>query len=729
MKESQSGQELQGTVERILYRNEENGYAVAKIKPNKSSNLVTITGILAGVNIGEYLQMQGQWVLHPEYGQQFQLASYQVNQPATEEGIIKYLSSTLIKGIGPKMAERIVTAFGAQTLEIIEESPERLVEVPGIGKERMLTISQGWSEQKTVKSIMLFLHSNNVSTNLAVKIYKKYGDKSIQALRSNPYCLVEDIYGIGFKTADLIARNLGLETSSPNRLQAGLKHILITFAEEGNCYALKEDLVVRCQQLLEVPLGAVEIRLAAMIEAKTLVREGPNIYIPGLYNAEKKSAEKLKALIIYHQRALQSLTEIDWDKAFSWLSSKLKITYAEKQRQAIKGAITGKVTIITGGAGTGKSTVIDSIVKLVTIKNKKVLLAAPTGRAAKRMTELTGFPAQTIHRLLEFSYTGSLSFRRNEENPLDADIIVVDETSMIDVLLFRHLMKAVRFDTHLVLIGDVNQLPSVGPGNVLKDLISSERIPVTYLDVCFRQSEHSFIVSNAHRILEGKMPFFTQRQGDFFLFNAAEPAKAVELITEIVAEKIPKVFGFDPYKDIQVLAPMYKGEIGINELNSKLQELLNPSTSPDKELILSTRTYRVNDKIIQLKNDYEKEVFNGDMGIISRIDRELHSLTILFDGRAVEYEPNELDQISHSYAISIHKSQGSEFPVVVIPLLTQHYIMLQRNLLYTAVSRAKKMVVLVGNSKAIGIALKNNRTIDRNTSLKSFICASSQPAV
>lgn len=752
---------LEGSLERFVYSSDDTGFVVARLKAKNEPKLITITGTLAGANIGDYLKMKGKWEIHPEYGQQFKVVSYEAEQPATVEGIIKYLSNSLIKGIGPKTAERIVAHWGEKSLDIIENDPDRLKEIEGIGKHKRELIKKGWREQKAVKNLMLFLHRYGVNVRIAHKLFKEYGDQAFQVISSNPYKLAADIYGIGFKTADSIALKLGLEPVSAQRIEAAIIFLLADAAEEGHCFVPTTKMIIDCSKLLDVSqeehprsiVHTIERQIDKLAAGNKIiivtdesaagntqydpddlisVKEFYNsiIYHPFYYHAENNSAQKLAALEKNSAQCLACFQKVDWQKAFNWLETKTvdkNIHYSEEQKNAIIKCLTNKVTVLTGGPGTGKSTVTEGIVKLARAKKKKVLLAAPTGRAAKRLSEVTRAPAQTIHRLLEFSWQNGLEFRRNNDNPLEADLIIIDEVSMLDIMLLNHLLKAVRTDSHLVLIGDVDQLPSVGPGYVLKDLISSNRVPVIKLNKIFRQSSDSHIITNAHRIKVGNMPVFSYRKGDFFFFGADSPEKSAELVVRLVTEKIPGSFGYSADNDIQVLAPMHKGVVGISELNRMLQQKLNPSKGGE-ELTLAAKTYRKGDRVIQLRNNYEKEVFNGDFGRITGIDREKQTMIIEFENSSVskaslpvEYDFSDLDQITHSYAISIHKSQGSEFPVVVLPLNTQHFIMLQRNLLYTAVTRAKKLVVIVGNKKAIDIALRNDKSTHRNTRLASVI--------
>ncbi len=717
----QSDEKLEGILDHIVYCNEESGYSVVRLITADSHLEVVATGFLAGVDIGEKLTLNGSWILHPEYGMQFQFSSYQIKQPETKEGIRKFLSSSLIKGIGPKTAERIVNAFGEKALEIIDKEPASLESVAGIGKAKRKIIEQGWQEKKGIKNIMLFLQRYNLKTPQALKIYKTYGDKSFQVLRSDPYRLTEDIYGIGFKTADAIARNFGIAKDSEPRIEAALKYLIKTFAEEGHCFARRNELLLRSEELLAVKRNEIDNVLQHLLEKKALIAQRDAIYHPFFYHSEKKAAQKLLELIKDTSARLVLFKDVDWQKVFDWLHDKQHIRYPEMQKKAVITCLTNKVTVLTGGPGTGKSTITKALTTILEAKKIDFFLTAPTGRAAKRLSEVTGHQAQTIHRLLEFSWQKGLQFRRNENNPLEAAMIIIDEASMLDIIMFYHLLKAVKFNTHLVLIGDIDQLPSVGPGFVLNDIIDSNRIPVVRLNQIFRQQSGSKIITNAHRIRQGLRPLFCKNGGDFFFFGTDSPEKTSSTIIQLVTQKIPHTFGYDPMQHIQVLAPMHRGEIGIKELNRKLQSILNPYSDDASEIVTGEKTYRVHDRIIQLKNNYEKDVFNGDLGTIAAIDKEQQIIRISFENKNVDYEIYELDQITHSYAISVHKSQGSEFPVVVVPLLMQHYIMLQRNLLYTAITRARSLVVITGSLQAIDTAIRNNKIIQRNTMLTEIL--------
>lgn len=710
-------QELEGTLERLTYHNEENGYTVARFVPKGKKYEVTVVGPMLGVNVGESLRLWGLWTTHPEYGRQFEVRRYSVQLPATVEGIRKYLGSGLIKGIGPVTAERIVAHFGLETLEVIETAPGRLAEVPGVAHKRVAMIARAWKEQQAIKEIMLFLQAHDVSTGLAVKIYKEYGDAAISIVRSDPYRLARDIFGIGFKTADKIAQKLGIAPDAPERVQAGLRYVLGTFSDDGHVFATRDQLVTAGSALLEVPPDLCEWHLDLLLGQEELIADGPCIYLPPFYYAEGGIATKIRLLLDSQRDRLAFYRSADWPRVFDWLDAHSSFTLADRQKEAVLMALTQKVGILTGGPGTGKSTITGTIIRLLKAKGKSVLLAAPTGRAAKRLSEATGLPAQTIHRLLEFSPRAGQQFLRDRQNPLDADMIIVDEASMIDTLLMNHLLKAVEAGSHLLLVGDADQLPSVGAGNVLRDLIASGCVPTVQLDTIFRQAAESLIIVNAHRINRGEFPRFPRQSRDFFFFHQPDPEKAAALVLDLVKRRIPRQFGFDPERDIQVLSPMHRGAVGVGSLNVRLQESLNPAQPGRAEYKHGHRTLRVGDRVMQVRNNYEKNVFNGDMGHIVAINLDEQTFTVEFDGQPVDYEFYQADQLVHAYAVSVHKSQGSEYPVVVMPLLTQHYLMLQRNLLYTAVTRAKEMVVLVGTKQAIAMAVRNDKIAERNTRL------------
>ncbi len=742
-------QELTGVIERITYHNEENGYTVAQLAPEGKDYTVTVIGNMLGINVGECVRLTGQWTMHPQYGRQFKAESVRTVLPATVQGIRKYLGSGLIKGIGPITAERIVRRFGLETLDVIEKTPERLLEVLGVGPKRVAMIQRAWEEQRQIKEVMLFLQANGVSTSLAVKIYKAYGDAAIGVVRNDPYRLARDIYGIGFITADKIARNLGIAPDAPERAAAGVAYVLSQMADEGHVYVPRSELIAEAARLLQIdearvaqaietlaadeqvqiePLASQRVEATAsrriggsesgeVTHASAAVAEERAVYLTPFYYGEIGVAGRLKRLIEAPVDRLAVFQTFDWPAAFAVVQQRTGLILAPAQRQAVQTALTQRVTVLTGGPGTGKTTSLQTIIRILEAAGRSYVLASPTGRAAKRLTEATGREAKTVHRLLEFKPGGGMTFQRNEENPLDADMVIVDEASMLELLLTNHLLKAIPPGAHLLLVGDVDQLPSVGAGNVLRDIIASEAAAVVRLDTIFRQQEGSYIIVNAHRINQGQMPILdNQKAQDFFLFKTDDPARATQLIVELVQTRIPRRFGLKP-SDIQVLSPMHRGEAGVGNLNLLLQSALNPPSERKPERHVGGRVFRLGDRVMQIRNNYDKEVYNGDLGHVVALDLEEHSLTVDFEGRRVAYDFLELDELMHAYAISTHKAQGSEFPAVVMPVLTQHYVMLQRNLLYTAVTRARRLVVLVGTPRAIAIAVHNDRVAQRYSGL------------
>ena len=757
---------LTGTVERITYYNPENGYSVIHLRPQVShitgvdrQGMVTIVGSMPELSPGEHLRLSGRWVNHPKHGLQFQTEVCEQILPATLEGMRRYLGSGLIKGIGPGLAGRIVTHFGKLTVEIIENQPDRLCEVPDIGTKRARLVANAWKEQKHVKEIMLFLHGHAVSTNLAVKIYKQYGDQSLEIVRTDPYRLARDIFGVGFKTADRIAQNLGLPRDHPSRIEAGAIFVLNEMTDQGHVYVPKEQLLEQAALLLEVapdlmvaalerlakddrvrqevlPFGDTgKTQQAASLPATSLstgLRESPpnygqpSIYLTPLYFSEVGVADRLRTLASTIPSRL-----CDLPPAFISLDPLL----SPEQQSAIRMALSHPVSVLTGGPGTGKTTCLRALISALENAHKRYALASPTGRAAKRLSQATGHSASTIHRLLGYSPKGGFKF--NVDNPLLIDMLVVDETSMLDLILANHLFKALAPGTHLLLVGDVDQLPSVGAGDVLRDVIASQVAPVTRLNIIFRQAAGSQIIINAHRINQGQMPVFSQvpsstmgdhqdkisALGDFFFFSADTPEEAAEWMEQVVCKRIPEKFNLHPRDQVQVLAPMYRGPVGVTALNERLQAVLNPpSPNETRELAsqlkgLFGQIFRAGDKVMQIRNNYDKEVFNGDIGLVLTLDAVEHILTADFEGHVVNYDWSDVDQLVLAYAVSVHKAQGSEFPAVVVPIVTAHYLMLQRNLLYTAITRAKQLCVLVGSKKAIGIAVHNNKVAQRYTAL------------
>jgi len=715
---------LRGTVERIVFTNEENGYTIARLSVRGRYDLLTIVGNMAGVQPGAVLRVSGRWKNHPTYGEQFEVEKYAEERPATVEGIRKYLGSGLIKGIGPRTAGRIAEHFGTYTLDVIDDDIQRLVEVPGVGAHRVKLIAEAWKTQKAIKDIMLFLQSHNVSTRLAVKIYKTYGDESIEIVQTDPYRLARDVYGIGFITADGIARNLGVPEDAPSRLQAGLIYTLNTLADAGHVYVPQPKLIAEAAKILKQPPEIIEPELASLAAAERIFIDAeidpaaPAVYLMPFYRAEVAVAQRLHHLLTTTARdPLAAFAETDWTQVNNFIRQKDGWALAERQLDALKTALTERVCLLTGGPGTGKTTTIRAILRVLATNGHRVLLAAPTGRAAKRMTETTGHEAKTIHRLLEVDPRAGFKFKRNAENPLLADMLIVDEVSMVDLILMNNLLKAVSPGTHLLLVGDADQLPSVGAGNVLRDMLNSGEIPTVRLDVIFRQAQNSTIITNAHRVNHGEFPQFPADKTDFYFFGKRDADAVAPLVVDIVANRVPRKFGADPIRDIQVLAPMHRGSAGVAKLNELLQATLNPPRPELAEYQSGNRLFRTGDKVLQLRNNYDKDVFNGDIGFIRHINLEDGEVSILFEDRPVLYELSELDEITPAYAMSVHKAQGSEYPIVVLPMLTQHYMMLQRNLLYTAITRAKEMVILVGTRQAIAMAVRNNRVSKRWSAL------------
>lgn len=725
--------DLEGQIERITYTNEENGFTIAKLKVYGRPDLVTVVGNLMAPTPGEILKLKGEWANHPKYGEQFKIVQYKTTVPASVYGIQKYLGSGLIKGIGPVMAKRIVKEFGEQTLDIIEDEIDKLEQVAGIGSKRIRMISKAWDDQKEIRDVMLFLQGHGVSSGYATKIFKQYGNRSIQVVKKNPYRLATDIFGIGFVTADHIAAKLGFDKNSELRAEAGILYVLHQLADEGNVYYPYEPLLNKCKEILEVEEGIIvkavdtiaverKIVIEKINEAPGQLKENRGVYLAKFHVTETGIARQIKALL----KAPKSIRSFDSSKAASWVQEQLSIDLAENQVQALRSAAESKVLVITGGPGTGKTTIINALLKIFSGLKVRIMLAAPTGRAAKRMSEATGYEAKTIHRLLEYSIQKG-GFKKDDEQPLDCDLIIVDEASMIDTILMYHLLKAIPLKATFILVGDVNQLPSVGAGNVLRDIIASDVIPVVRLNEIFRQAKESKIIVNAHKINNGILPSFTPSgpKDDFYFIEQEDPENVLRIILELVSDRVPRRFGFDPIDDIQVLSPMHKGTVGTGNLNIELQRWLNLR----KDGVTSgNRAFRTGDKVMQIKNNYDKEVFNGDIGRIARVDPEMREVDISFDGRNVPYDFTDLDEIVLAYAVSVHKSQGSEYPAVIIPILTQHYMLLQRNLIYTAVTRGRKLVIVIGTKKALAIGVKNDKTRKRYTFLEQRLKSREQGA-
>ncbi|MFE2287611.1 ATP-dependent RecD-like DNA helicase [Streptomyces sp. NPDC059443] len=711
---------VEGVLERITYANEESGYTVARVDTGRGSgDLLTVVGSLLGAQPGESLRMEGRWGSHPQYGKQFTVENYSTLLPATIQGIRRYLGSGLIKGIGPKIADRIVEHFGTDTLDVIEEEPKRLIEVPGLGPKRTKMIGAAWEEQKAIKEVMVFLQGVGVSTSIAVRIYKKYADASISVVKNQPYRLAADVWGIGFLTADRIAQAVGIPHDSPERVKAGLQYALSQSTDQGHCFLPEDRLISDGVKLLQVDTGLVIDCLAELAaDPEGVVREsvpdpagGPDltaVYLVPFHRAELSLVGQVRRLLNADEDRMPAFREVDWEKALGWLAGRTGAKLAPGQRDAVRLALTRRVAVLTGGPGCGKSFTVRSIVELARAKKAKVVLAAPTGRAAKRLAELTGAEASTVHRLLELKPGGDAAYDR--DRPLDADLVVVDEASMLDLLLANKLVKAVAPGAHLLLVGDVDQLPSVGAGEVLRDLLAEGGpVPAVRLTTIFRQAQQSGVVTNAHRINTG-LPPITDGLPDFFLFPEEDTEEAGKLAVDVAARRIPARFGLDPRRDIQVLAPMHRGPAGAGNLNALLQQAITPARPDLPEKRFGGRVFRVGDKVTQIRNNYEKGangVFNGTVGVVTALDLDEQRLTVRTDeDEEVEYEFGELDELAHAYAVTIHRSQGSEYPAVVIPVTTGAWMMLQRNLLYTAVTRAKKLVVLVGSRKALGQAVR-----------------------
>ena len=745
---------LEGTIDRVTFQNEENGYTIARLIPDGRTGTVTIVGNLLGAQVGASFRLRGRWITHATYGKQFSVEDFRERLPATVEGIRKYLGSGMIKGVGPVTADRIVDYFGLETLDVIDNESARLFEVPGVGPVRVKKIISSWAEQRQIKDIMLFLQSHDVTTGLAVRIYKQYGDEAIQVVRDEPYRMALDprdggVFGIGFTIADRIARRLGLAPDDPRRIEAGLRYALDQISSDGHTYSPRPVLVETTAGLLAVDEAniepaAVETGIERLVEAEALITEDvalrggsteleksvldsnsgaaggmvQALYLPPFYYAEVGIANGIRRILDEPGDRLLHWNETDWPETYLWLDGTNPYPLAERQRDAVRSALTKKVSVLTGGPGTGKTTTVRSILQLLRMRQGSVKLSAPTGRAAKRLAETSGVEAKTVHRLLEFKPADGLLFQRNRDNPVDADLVVVDEMSMVDTQLMNHLVKAIDSQTHLLLVGDTDQLPSVGAGNVLRDLINSGVVPTVELNEVFRQDARSHIITNAHSINQGEMPTLDPKvSDDFFLFSVDETEAAADMIVDVVVNRVPKRFGLDPVADIQVLTPMHRGKAGVTELNSRLQAELNPPTSSKPQVRWGGRTFRLGDKVMQIRNNYDKDVFNGDLGLIEGIDVVDQLMMIDFEGTPVAYEFHELDELVHAFACSVHKSQGAEYRCVVMTVLPSHWMMLQRNLIYTGVTRAKELCILVGSKRAIGQAVRNDTVAARNTGL------------
>jgi len=712
-----SPENLSGLVERVTFHNPDNGFCVLRVQVKGKKDLFTVIGHVSTIAAGEFIQAAGQWLHDRQHGLQFKAQFLTATVPTTLEGIEKYLGSGLIKGIGPVYAKKLVHAFREDVFQVIEEESQKLQQVPGIGPLRAQKIIKGWVDQKVIREIMLFLHSHDISTARAVRIYKTYGPEAIQVITENPYRLARDIRGIGFISADKIAEKLGIEKTSMIRVQAGIAYALTTAMDEGHCGLPKDQLIPLCKELLEVPEELIQQALSLELSSGDVlletIEERDCIFLSGLAHAEKSIADRILKL----QQGALPWSSMNASSAIHWVEEKTNLKLSPSQKQAIEKALSSKVLVITGGPGVGKTTLVNSILKILEAKKLNIALAAPTGRAAKRLSESTGLEAKTLHRLLETNPAEG-GFSKNEQHPLSCDLLVVDEMSMVDVPLMHALLKAVPPKAALLLVGDIDQIPSVGPGQVLADLIVSKTLPVIRLTEVFRQAAASKIIITAHDINQGFMPdlTLTDKESDFYFVNAEDPETALIKILKLVKERIAQKFNYSPFSDIQVLCPMSRGIIGTRNLNIELQKALNPPT--EQSIQRFGWFYSAGDKVMQIENNYGKEVYNGDIGIIQRINSEESELTILFDNKEVVYEFGELDEIVLAYATTIHKSQGSEYPAVVIPLMMQHYTMLQRNLVYTAITRGKKLVILVGQKKALAIAIKQKKDQRRWSTLK-----------
>ncbi|MDE0837741.1 MAG: ATP-dependent RecD-like DNA helicase [Kiritimatiellae bacterium] len=711
--------EISGTVESVIYRQEESGYTVCTVRIPARKDTITVVGKCGAIWVGETIRSEGVWTRHKSHGYQFQAKEMRCIAPTSTTGIQRYLASGMIRGIGKVMAKRMVAKFGDDTLKIIESESARLEEVEGIGPTRRQMIKESWIENRAIRDIMIFLQSHGVGVGQSARIYRRYGSQAIAIISDNPYRLCTDVWGIGFKTADGVAQSLGIPLESEVRARAGLVYVLQVANDDGHCHTPNAELILQAQDLLGIPAERLKDALAHELKRGTLILEDNRVYLKALFDDECETADRITRML----HCDPSFTPIQVDKAIPWAEKRMGIHFADLQTEALHSALSSKVSIITGGPGVGKTTIIRALVDVYFKRDLKISLAAPTGRAAKRMQEATHRPAMTLHRLLKFNPHGG-GFEHDADNPLDTDVAIIDEVSMMDLPLMSSFLCALRPDTTLILVGDTDQLPSVGPGNVLRDLIQSEQIPCKRLNQIFRQSHAGLIVQNAHRVNQGEFIEYPRSgagiDSDFYFIDSSEPEQVIEQLVTLVTKRIPKKFGLDPMTDVQVLSPMRRNQLGAENLNAVLQEALNPTGDQVQKF---GRFYRLNDRVMQIRNNYDKEVFNGDIGQITDVDMDEHAIVVDFDGRKITYEVSELDELMHAYACSIHKSQGSEYPAVVILITTQHFKMLQRNLLYTAITRGKKLVCLIGSTKAVGMAINNNTIRLRRTSLRLRVIA------
>ncbi|MDR3166056.1 MAG: ATP-dependent RecD-like DNA helicase [Synergistaceae bacterium] len=723
---------IRGLLEKITYVNEDNGYSVFKIRAEGESELVPVVGVSFKHVPGEELEFVGHWVMHPKFGDQFQFSECRPVLPSTVDGIRKYLSSDLIKGIGPETANRIIDRFGESSLDVLDNKPDELLKVKGIGRKTLDSIKKSWESQRAVSAVMYFLKSNGIGPGFAARIYKEYGDEAIAVLKENPYRLADDVFGIGFLTADKFAANMGVPRDSTMRTDAGMKYALGTLVDEGHVCVPRDVLAKHAAKLLDISADCSDAAIGRALAASELVGETmagtdedaavESIYLPMYYVFESKSAQMMARLLKFRPEddVIDGYAGIDFDEAIADAERVMGIKLAQNQHEAVKLALHSKVMIITGGPGTGKTTILKAIIRILGERGVKINLAAPTGRAAKKMSEATGRNALTIHRLLE---SDGFKFGRDEDSPLNCRLLIIDEVSMVDIHIMYRALCALRLEAHLILVGDVHQLPSVGPGSVLRDLLSSGVIPVAELNVIFRQARDSGIIVNAHRVNSGLLP--EDKGGpnlrDFYIIEQDDPSKCLDIILALAKDRIPKRFGLDPVEDVQVLTPMHDGILGASNLNAVMRVELN--TSPGNVLVVGKREFKTGDKVMQIMNNYEKEVYNGDIGVIKSIDTAACLVTVKFDDAEATYEAESMDELIHAYAVSIHKSQGSEYPAVIMPIHTQHYFLLQRNLLYTGITRAKELAVLVGTKKALAMAVRNDKTRLRYTQLGSRLRA------